>query len=508
MLIPVGAWAPDTPDFGTESACTLAQNVVPKVRSYGPFPDFQSATGAATARIQGFAAFRATDGTFAGFAGDATKLYRISLTDSSLTDVSRLAGGAYTIAASAQWDFTQFIDSSGNNLVIAVNGSDAPQKFNIDSDSNFTAMAASAPIGTYNATVKRFLFLGNISGDPNKLAWSPIDAPTGTWGTDVTTQADSQRFADSGQIQGIGGSDSIVIIQQEGVKRGDYVGPSNIWDFSEIAHDVGATVAGGCAFWGPLAFFVHRSGFYMIVGGQEIKPIGDQRINRYFWTDPVGGLDPSQISATTAAVDPVNSLYIIYYRTQNGQAMLAYSWTLDRWTNVIPTANLEGVWTGVAQSSYTLDTIDNYMGGTYNLDTFPFTLDSDFLVGTPRPLLTGADTTHKIGYFNGPNLAATVDTVETQIFDGQRAFLRRLRPMVSSDSGQAISGTPAVALGTRDTQASAPSFGTAISADSYGRCAYRSNARYHRARIQMPHGSTFAHIQGISAIEATKAGWR
>lgn len=506
-LIPVGPWSPDDPDFQSDGVIT-ATNVVPKVRSYGPFPDFQSATGSATARIQGFAAFRATSGSFAAFAGDATKLYQINLTTSALTDVSRLAGGAYNTPAGGTWQFTQFIDSSNNNYVIAANGVDAPQKFNIDSAANFSLLAASAPIGTYLATVKRFCFMGNISGFPNTIQWSPIDNPTGTWGTDVTTQADFQGFADSGQIQGIGGADSLIIIQQEGIKRGDYVGPNSVWDFSEIAHDVGATIAGSCAFWGPLAFFVHRSGFYMIQAGQTIQPIGDQRVNKFFWEDPVFGIDASQVSRVTAAIDPVNSLYIIFYRAQNNWAMLGYSWTLDRWVYIQPSMDLEGVWSGIAQSSYTLDTVDNYLGGMYNLDTFPFTLDSDFLVGTPRPLLTGANTTHNIGYFNGSNLAATVDTTETQIFDGVRAFVRRLRPVVSGGTGVAVTGTPTVALGTRNLQTDIVTFGTPVSADASGRCAFRSNARYHRARIQMPYGWTGAHIQGIDSIEAVKAGWR
>lgn len=507
-LIPVGPWSPDDPDF-QDGGVTTATNVVPKVRSYGPFPDFQSATGAATARIQGFAAFRATNGNFAGFAGDATKLYQINLTNSNLTDVSRLAGGTYATPAAGSWQFTQFIDSAGNNYVIAVNGVDAPQKFNIDSDTNFSLLVASAPIGTYTCTVKRFNFMGNIATAPNTIQWSPIDTPTGTWGTDVNTQADFQGFADSGQIQGIGGADSIVIIQQSGVKRGDYVGPPTIWDFSEIAHDVGATIAGSCAFWGPLGFFVHRSGFYMIEAGQTIKPIGDQRVNKFFWEDPVFGIDASQVSRVTAAIDPVNSLYIIFYRAQNNWAMLGYSWTLDRWVYIQPSVDLEGVWSGVAQSSYTLDTVDNYQGGMYNLDTFPFSLDSDFLVGTPRPLLTGANTSHKIGFFNGPNLAATVDTSETQIFDGFRAFIRRLRPVVSSGiDSAAVTGTPTVALGTRNLQTDVVTFGAAVPVDASGRCAFRSNARYHRARISMPYGWTGAHIQGIDSIEATRAGWR
>src|SRR5262249_40700806 len=125
MLIPVAEYLPDQPAF--MGGAGEALNVLPAVRSYRPFPSFSAySTTPLSARAQGAFYTRASDGTAKQFAGDATRLYQLS--GAAWADASRLSGGAYACAADDVWDFVQF-----GGLAIAVNGTDAPQKFVLDS---------------------------------------------------------------------------------------------------------------------------------------------------------------------------------------------------------------------------------------------------------------------------------------------------------------------------------------------------------------------------------------
>src|SRR5262249_9752032 len=135
VVIPFGPWLPDLPALQNPGA-TVATNVIPAPASYRPFPDLVAYSAALGARCQGPFAARSSAGTVFTFAGTATALYRLNGT--SWIDVTRAAGGAYGCPADAFWSFAQYGD-----YVIAVNGADAAQVFNMASSSNFAALGGS-----------------------------------------------------------------------------------------------------------------------------------------------------------------------------------------------------------------------------------------------------------------------------------------------------------------------------------------------------------------------------
>src|SRR5690554_6208880 len=120
VTVPVGPWLPDQPDYQNPGS-TEALNVIPAARSYRPLPGFVPTGGAMDARVQGAISVRGIDGTIKNFAGDATKLY--DWDGVTWNDVTRTTGGAYATGSDGGWEFEQFGD-----LVVAVNGIDAPQK--------------------------------------------------------------------------------------------------------------------------------------------------------------------------------------------------------------------------------------------------------------------------------------------------------------------------------------------------------------------------------------------
>ena len=103
-MLPFAEWSPDSPDLGTTA--TEASGVIPEAEGYRPFKALATISNALTARAQGAAWFRAPNGTTANFAGDATKLYKLS--SATWSDVSRTVGGAYGTGGTNNWRFAQF----------------------------------------------------------------------------------------------------------------------------------------------------------------------------------------------------------------------------------------------------------------------------------------------------------------------------------------------------------------------------------------------------------------
>jgi hypothetical protein len=487
-MIPVGPWAPDMPDFQNQGS-TEALNVIPKAASYGPFPSFASISTALNSRCQGAIFARKSDGSGVIIAGDVTKLYRLS--GVSFSNVSRLSGGAYAAAADGVWNFVQF-----GPFIYAFNGIDAPQQFNIDSDSNFSAMSGSPPMAVYGAVVGDFVMTGQQASARNRVQWGPINQ-SGSWTPSQVTQADSQDLPDGGWVQGLVGLEQAGIIFQEFcIRRCAYVGPPLIFQFGKVADNIGATIPGSIANYKDFIFFADRSGFYMIAGGYQLAPIGEQRVNRYFWND----VDQNYLHRVSAAVDPVNALYVISYPGAgnsggNPNKMLVYAYNLDRWARGAP-GDLDMVFSGATQSGFTLEQLDSVSA---SLDALPFSLDSVVWTGIARRLVGGFDTGHKLGFFNGPALAATVDSTEANLTPGSLARVRSARPLVDG-------GSPSMALGTRNRPFDAVTFGPTVAANVLGSCPFDISARYHRGRITLPAGQSWNHVMGIDDIDFRAEG--
>jgi hypothetical protein len=103
-----GEWLPDQP--GVIGALTTAKNCYPRAVGYGPFPQEEDYSDAASQDLTNVVAARDTNGDTRIFASGTTKLFRLDSSDFSLDDVS---GTTYTSAT--MWKFTQF----GNKVIAA-----------------------------------------------------------------------------------------------------------------------------------------------------------------------------------------------------------------------------------------------------------------------------------------------------------------------------------------------------------------------------------------------------
>jgi len=490
-MIPFAEWRPDMPDLSEWAREAL--NVIPAEESYRPLNALSSVSNALTARAQGAAWFRGTAGAVKMFAGDATKLYLLSGT--TWSDVSRTAGGAYSPGGDGTWRFTQF-----GTLAIAVNGVDAPQKFDLGVGANWTALGGSPPIGTYVCTVKNFVLMGKIGSTPQRVQYSGIDNAE-IWGAVAANQAGFQDLPDGGNVTGLVGGELAVIFQEAAVRRMTYEGAPVVFRIDKIANDLGCSVPGSVAGLLDRAFFVHKSGFYMVQGGQAITPIGRGKIDRTFWAE----FDETNQFRCSAAIDPVRGLYIFAYPANgNGgvpNRLLIYNWTTERWAHAQVACEL--VFGGVSQQGYTVEQLDPF--GT--VDTLPYSTDSSFWTGTVSLLLFAFDTSHKSGSFSGPTLAATVETGEfnpsamlgTGPGNGKRTVIRGCRPLIDG-------GSPQISLGCRETQQVAVTYGPPIGLTPAGLAPVLQSGRYFRARATMPAATTWSNMQGIDDLDARPAG--
>jgi len=500
----VQPWLPDTPDFSPQG-CTSVLNVIPETSdAYTGFPSLSSAGITALAkRVQGVFAGTDSAGAVNIFAGTNSDLYRLQSGATSFSNVSKSAA-AYSVAADEFWRFTLV-----NARVVACNFADPIQSFLLGTDTLFSNLSANAPKARYCAGVKNFLMVANttdsVSGAaPWRTWWSAIGDPT-SWPTPGSSSAQANQsdyndlVGDFGSIQGIvgnlGTSDAALFFEHA-VWRVVYTGPPDVFDFFPAEGVRGTPAPASITQLGSFAYYLGEDGFYSFDGTNSIG-IGAGKVDKYFFSD----LDFANVHRVVGAVDPVNRLVLwAYPGSGNAQGnpnhILCFHWPSGKWS--IADVQTEYIFRALA-FGYSLEGLD---ATGFNLDTLPYSLDSRIWAGG-QLLLGGFDTSHRLGYFNGSNLAPQVDTNEIQPFPGQRTFLRNTRPLIDAPAGP----TPTIAIGTRENLEAANAFNVGTAMNSLGWCPQRASGRYMRARITLPAASVFEHIQGVE-LDVDPAGVR
>ena len=83
MNMAFGEWLPDQPD--NVSGVTVAKNVIPAARGYRGLQDLSQYSNAADGRIRGLFAAKDDSGDPKIFAGDGSKLYEFTKSNSNLS---------------------------------------------------------------------------------------------------------------------------------------------------------------------------------------------------------------------------------------------------------------------------------------------------------------------------------------------------------------------------------------------------------------------------------------
>jgi hypothetical protein len=495
-IIPMPEWLPDLPAHQNPGLLTC-RNVIARTQgSYGPFSDLSVYSDALGTRCQGAFAARDNAGNVHLFAGDATKLKLLSSGSPSFSDVSRTVGGAYATATDDTWRFVQY----GAN-VIATNFVDDVQSFAIGSSTDFAQLSAGAPKAKYLAIWKDFVVLAHVQGHPQRVRWSGIDDPTNWPGIGTAaaaqTQSDQQDLVgDGGGIQGIigglGSADGIVI-QERALWRVTYVGPPLIFTFDLVEGTRGTPAPGSIVQLGGVVAYLGDDGFYLF-DGQASRPIGNARIDKTFFND----FDQTYSARMSAAVDPINKVFYWAYPGAGNIAgtpnrLLAYNWAVDRWSLIEVAAEF------IFRAGTFGFTADDADGLGYTVDTSPFGPDSRFWAGG-KSILAAFDTAHRLGFFSGAPLPATIETGDLDLAEGRRSLVSGVRPVADAESLSA-------SVGYRESQTAMPAYSSPTSPVADGFCPQRISTRFPRARVHIPAAVSWSHLSSYE-LRLAPAGMR
>jgi|ETNvirnome_2_130_1030620.scaffolds.fasta_scaffold00094_4 hypothetical protein len=490
-MIPFGAYRPDLPAYNNPGALT-AKNVLPARGSYRPMPDLAVYSGALSARAQGAMFELDNAGNVNGFAGDASKLYRLLAASTAWSDES-IAGG-YTTGADERWNFAQ-----DGLRTLATNFTDAIQSYVIGTSTEFAVLSANAPKCRYMKMAKRFLVTANTSDGtdgnvPDRVWWSAIDDvtdwPTPGGASAVAAQSGRLNLRGGGgwimgMAAGLAGAD-LAIWQERALWRAIYLGGDLVWQFDHVEGARGTPAPGSIVQLGGVIWYLGEDGFYQF-DGMTSTPIGASKIDKTFYDE----LDQLYFGRITSAVDPVNKLVFWSYPNSGATAgapnrFVVYNWETGEWANGDLVVQMLAT---TLSFGYTVETLDNINA---SIDALPFSLDSRAYTDG-RLLLSAFDSNNKLDYFTGANLAATIDTGEFGDPGGRRVFVTGLRPIVDG-------GTVTAGLRYRDTPQASLTANTATAAGSDGVCPQRVSTRYARGRVNIAAGGTWSHAQGIEPV--------
>src|SRR5690606_23052065 len=131
--------------------------------------------------------------------------------------------------------------------------------------------------------------------------------------------------------------------------------------------------------------------------------IGRERVDRFFFED----LDKTELRMCIGASDPRSTRALWAYKSTSGQTglydkIIGFDYVLDRWFTIEMTGEYL---LGMSQPGITLEALDDISA---SIDDLGATLDS-FAVST-QPLIAQFNSDHKMGFFSGSNLEATLET--------------------------------------------------------------------------------------------------
>ena len=466
-------WTPDQPSIAEN--LSSAKNVVPAALGYIPFPLPVNYSNAASEPLNNVFAGRFSSTTNI-FAGGSTKLFRLDGSTLNLNDVSK-SGGYSNIV---KWKFTQFGDS-----IIAANNANKLQSFTLGSSSTFNDLAAAAPIAKYVTVVRDFVVAANLDSgtSPNKVQWSDINDET-DWTSGGASQSDFQIVADGGNITGLTGGETGLVLLERAIVRMTYIGSPFFFQFDTIARGVGCIEGNSVTQYGGLTFFLGEEGFYSC-DGQTVTAIGNEKIDRWFWSNA----NPSKLDTMSATIDPFRKIvvwnFIDNFAKRN---ILIYNWQVQKWSYA--TTDVDYV-ASSATAGATLEGMDLYG----NMDTIQTSFDSQLFSGG-KFLFAGAKA-DKIVTFTGQPSEAQIDT--GLIGNQYPSVVTLARPLVDNGSAQ-------VAIASQVLLNQVVDFGTYTSADSENRVSLRSAGKYHKLSVK-PTGSNWSNIIGID-LEIQPQGTR
>jgi hypothetical protein len=469
-----GTYTPDQPPFLNQQdqgvyGLAMADGCYKIRNGYAPLGQFSALQNGTLASAPiGAGAYRYT-GTPYIFVGNATNIYTYSA--SGFTSIQ--SGLTTTVGNGLRF-------CSYGKYMLATNGTDPIKQFDPATPTVMTTLAAGAPTARYLAVVRGFLIAGYAGGLPLRVQWSDTGNPA-TWTTGGSSQAGTFDMSSGGDITGLVGGEYGLVFQEYRIVRMSYTGDSAIWQFDEVATDVGCVAAKSLATVGKITFFYSNRGF-MAFDGTTLEPIGTEKVDRTFQAM----LDRNYIDNISAVIDPLRSLYIITIPSANPPtSALIYNYVEKAWTTAPITSPLMF---SALSLSIPLESLDALYG---NLDNIPVSLDSNALRGGyPAMMLFNGG--NVLGQLSGSPMAATFRDGLKELVPGRRSRISAIRPLtdaasptVTVSAGNTLSGT------LTDTAYTSPT--------ANGVYRVRVNGNYNQVKLSIAAGTQWTFCGGYDA---------
>lgn len=453
------------PDQSQNSGVLLtAQNVFPAMDGYRAVNDIASVSDAIAGTILGGYSAISSDATAYFLAGTSAKLQRLNA-DGTWADL--LTG----LTIEARWKFAQF-----KNVVITVNEG-ATQE--VDLGAGTASALAGAPSGNDVGVVGDFVVITQADGDISMVQWSAFNDHTG-W-TPAVDQSGFQPMNTGGAVMGIAGGEYGIILQRSRLVRMTRTGDSSApFAFDEISPNWGCANSATIAQAGRTVFFYSDRGFMALDDGQELRPIGSEKVDRTF----AAAVNRDSLGGMFTAVDPANKLVFWGIPGRPGTLWI-YNFELGRWATAV--LNFSGILPGYT-TSYGLDDLPSL--GYTDLDAMTISLDDPrWSGGNPRLYLFGND--DRLGTLAGDNLAATLDLGFSELTPGYRARVRGVRPFWDGVDGMTLTLNGKLRLGDQADRATSGNLRTS------GTIPIRKTGRFISTRIEIEAGAVWDYVQAL-----------
>lgn len=504
-FVPFPEFAPDLIDIPS-SATDTAFNVYPSaLNSYSPLKKFVPYSPALTAKCQGAFSVEDANGNVRVYAGDATKLYRLTSASTTFANVSRASG--YTTSSFGVWRFASF-----GNRIIATNYTDVPQSYIEGTSTLFADLITNGVTdlrAKYVTVLRDFVVFANTSSgtdgaQPQRVHWTAINNPTSVpipgSNEAALAQSDFQNIpGDHGEILGVvgdlaGGTGAVFL--ERSVYRMQEAGPPVVFNFQIADGARGLFAEGALVTSGGVAYYWGEDGFYAFDGGTSL-PIGRQKIDRFVYND----LDAAYKHNIVSSSDPTKQLiYWAYPGAGNASGLpnrlLIYNKYLQRWS--ITEANAVQVESLFRSSTFakTLEQLNAF--GT--LDSLGISLDSPVWQGG-RTVLAGFDASHRFGYFDGDNMVAKIATGDIEPAPDRQSMVTKARPIIETDNAT-------MCVASRDKPYSPIIYTAAKVLQPSGAVPLRQRGRYHRFCVDIAENATWENASGISIDSVQQLGSR
>ena len=470
--LPIPDYLPDL--NSTNGGLGTAENTYRSPDGYHPLRSVASISNALPSVFRGGGAFIGSTGQAVLLVGTDTGLYQY-------------AAGAWTalltgLTVTGKWRFTQF-----GNDVVSVNGA-VTYKTTLTGAVATTAIAG-APAGVCVAVVGDYVVIGQAANDLLTVYTSDFNSDSGWNPAGAGATATTQPMLTGGEIMGLAGGEYGVILQRQRLVRMDRTGDSSVpFAYNEISPNFGCACKASIAAVGHDVFFLSDRGFMALANGQQLRPIGSERIDRTFRAI----VPRDDYERMFSAIDPENKL-VMWCIPGSPGTLWIYNFELDKWTTgSLPIDGLFAAFT----SSQTLEQVS----ATYpNLDTMPYSLDDPrFNGGAPRLYAVQGG---QIGTFTGPTLKTTFEDSFHQLTGTRRTRLISFRPITDAVSGMTLS------VDARERLGDAANVRQVTELRPSGIMPIRHSGRYVKPTLTLAAGTVWTNIEAMD-VECEAGGNR